>query len=75
MGMAEGLSHLPMRYELRADAQVEARLLSILDIEMAMEKSPPKLRGIFRLSLERILGERFFKARRENMFLDEKAPG
>lgn len=73
MGMAEGLSHLPLRYELRSEGDVEARLLSILDIEMAMEKSPPKLRGIFRLSLERILGDRFFQSRRETMFLDEKA--
>lgn len=75
MGIAEGLAHLPMRAEVIAETALKARLLSIIDIEMALEKSPTKLPGIMRLSLERILGDRFFQARQGNMFLSHKPSG
>ncbi|MFM1826812.1 MAG: hypothetical protein RLY67_193, partial [Pseudomonadota bacterium] len=69
IGVAEGLAELPLLHTYHAETPVEARVLPILDIEVAMEKSPPRLRGIFKLSLERILGERFFQVRNGNLFM------
>lgn len=68
LGMAEGLAHLPLLHSAVASTDVEVQALSVVDVEMSLERSSPKLRGILQLSIERILGDRFFASRVDSAF-------
>ncbi|MFM1827577.1 MAG: hypothetical protein RLY67_958 [Pseudomonadota bacterium] len=68
VGMAEGLANLPVLYGAYALTDVEVQALSVVDVEMSLERSSPKLRGILQLSIERILGDRFFASRVDSVF-------
>jgi CRP-like cAMP-binding protein len=55
LGLAEGLVHQPLRHLFQANTVVEALCLSVVELEVAIERSPPQLRGIFSLVIERVL--------------------
>lgn len=72
LGMAEGLAHLPVLHSAVASTDVEVQALPVVDVEMSLERSSPKLRGILQLSIERILGDRFFASRVDSVFSTER---
>jgi hypothetical protein len=60
VGMAEGLAGLALSGDITAETLSHVKLLNLLDFEMELEKTPAQLSSLFRISIERILGERFY---------------
>lgn len=59
VGLAEGLAGLPHLYNLRAISQVRAKTLLLSELLADLESVNVGIKGLFRVTLERILENRF----------------
>jgi hypothetical protein len=59
VGLAEGLAGLRHLYNLRAISQVRAQTLGISELVADLESANAGIKGLFRVTLERILESRF----------------
>jgi hypothetical protein len=59
LGLAEGLAGLRHLYNLRAVSQVRAKTLAISDLMADLESVNAGIKGLFRVTAERILESRF----------------
>jgi hypothetical protein len=59
LGMAEGIAGLRSLYNLRASSQVRCKVIEMSKLLPNLETANAGLKGLFRVSLERILKERF----------------
>jgi CRP-like cAMP-binding protein len=59
VGLAEGLAGLRHLYNLRAISQVRAKTLTLSELVADLESANAGIKGLFRVTLERILESRF----------------
>lgn len=62
VGLAEGLAGAEMLDEITAETQAVVKEMPLFELQLGLEKTPNQLQSLFRVTIERILDDRFYSA-------------